>query len=551
MNGTTVVDTQNLSNSNNWEYIFTNLDKKANGVDINYTVIENNIPQGYTSIISGNIAEGYVITNTHTPEKIDIPVIKQWEDYENYYNARTSVTIDLKVGNIVKDTITISEADGWRKTFTNLPKYENGQEIQYTVSERPITGYTIKNVTGNKIDGYTITNTYNNVTVNKKTLTSTEITEGTANVNVDVIFILDTSSSMQSNDKDVTMINALNNAMGTILQNSNNRVGVIGYSDNWYKDSNSTVLLELGHYTAKETGKYFTISGDGDNTLIKSNVNGVNTQAQRYVRGATYTQIGIKEAARLLTQSSNTTTSNRTPVIILLTDGEPTRYTTSYSNVGNYTNGDGTSNAITSNSAYYTILSAKYYKQQVDAKYDDATAQFYTIGIGMDSKDKYQNILLNPNKTNVNAAKNSSGKTKGVYDLLKQYYRTNGGTKTSFDRDLNYYSYANGSYIGEMNETQLNAILTEITQNITKYYATTTTKTTNINTIPSKIELTNLDLNEKITIVLDGTSNEYTVTELMDNSTITLENGKYYMDLNATMFENIKIIDITYFEADV
>ena len=64
-------------------------------------------------------------------------------------------------------------------------------------------------------------------------------------------------------------------------------------------------------------------------------------------------------------------------------------------------------------------------------------------------------------------------------------------------------------------------------------------------------ELTNLDLNEKITIVLDGTSNEYTFTELMDNSTITLENGKYYMDLNATMFENIKIIDITYFEADV
>ena len=34
-----------------------------------------------------------------------------------------SDNVIVAVGNIVKDTITISEADGWRKTFTNLPKY--------------------------------------------------------------------------------------------------------------------------------------------------------------------------------------------------------------------------------------------------------------------------------------------------------------------------------------------------------------------------------------------------------------------------------------------
>ena len=67
---------------------------------------------------------------------------------------------DLKVGNTIIETITISEADAWRKTFTDLPKYQNGQEIQYIVSERPVDGYTLKNITGDKVNGFTITNTY-------------------------------------------------------------------------------------------------------------------------------------------------------------------------------------------------------------------------------------------------------------------------------------------------------------------------------------------------------------------------------------------------------
>ncbi|MCD8028224.1 MAG: Cna B-type domain-containing protein [Erysipelotrichaceae bacterium] len=53
---------------NNWEASFTDLDVYSNGVTIEYTVEEVSV-DGYTSEITGNMAEGFVITNTHTPEE--------------------------------------------------------------------------------------------------------------------------------------------------------------------------------------------------------------------------------------------------------------------------------------------------------------------------------------------------------------------------------------------------------------------------------------------------------------------------------------------------
>ena len=60
------------------------------------------------------------------------------------------------------------------------------------------------------------------------------------------------------------------------------------------------------------------------------------------------------------------------------------------------------------------------------------------------------------------------------------------------------------------------------------------------------VELENLDVNEKITIVLDGTSQEYTLQQL--TGVVTQERGRYYINLNAEMFNNVRTIDITYYE---
>lgn len=347
------------------------------------------------------------------------------------------------------------------------------------------------------------------------------------------------------------MNNALNSAMKKILENPNNRVGVVGYSDDWYGDSNSTVLLPLNHYTAKYGGNYINLSGRGDNTTLTTNVNELGwRQNSRRVRGATYTQIGVKEGAELLTSSSNTDIKDRIPVIILLTDGEPTRYTTRYSNVGNYTNGDGQANSINEYGAYYNIMTARHYKAKINEKYateeNPNIAKFFTIGIGMDENDAYQTTLLNPTVKNVTDCKNARRNTnaRDLYELLKDNYRANGGTGT-FDNNLGYYSYADGSYIGQMSETELNRILNEIITSI-KHYETTTSTTTNINTDPAMVELENLDVNEKITIVLDGTSQEYTLQQL--TGVVTQERGRYYINLNAEMFNNVRTIDITYYE---
>ena len=493
--------------------------------------------------VSKEITSNVTINVGETIELVNVPVRKIWKD--NNIAERPDVTVQLyKNGTAEGNTIILNDANNWEYKWTKLHKYDSqGNEIQYTVKEIKIGNETVKdNQTTNYIVSQSvnektgvveIVNTYKNVTINKQKLTSTSTESGTVAKNVDVVFILDTSSSMQGNSA-TNMVNALNNAMGEILKNSNNRVGIVGYSDSYYGDDLSTEILELQHYTAKSDDQYIKIRGAGDNTLIYPNVNESNGNSRR-VRGATYTQIGIRDAANMLINADSK--EGRTPVIILLTDGDPTRYTISYNNVEDYTNGNGKNR--TNEGAYYTIRSAKYYKQLVNDAYDK-NAQFYTIGIGMKSTDAYQTTLLNPTETNVTKARKNAN---GLYNWLNYGYDGTG----EFTDNLGYYSYADGSYIGEMDENALNQILQDITSNITKNYTTVkTSKTSNIDVDVARVELENLDPEEKITILLDGVSKEYTISELGD--AIVTENSIYYIDLKNTLFENISVIDITYHE---
>ncbi len=57
-----------LSESNSWHYEWSDLAKSANGKDIFYTVGEPNVPEGYTSEVTGS-DNAFTITNAHTPEQ--------------------------------------------------------------------------------------------------------------------------------------------------------------------------------------------------------------------------------------------------------------------------------------------------------------------------------------------------------------------------------------------------------------------------------------------------------------------------------------------------
>ena len=145
-------DSVTLNAANGWAHTFTNLDKYNNGTEIVYTVTEEPIAN-YDSVITGNAANGFTVTNTNT-EKTAVDVTKTWVG-----TPAASVTIKLFADGTEKETVTLTAADNWTHTFANLDKYAaDGHEIVYTVDETPVTNYT-KAITGDAANGFTITNT--------------------------------------------------------------------------------------------------------------------------------------------------------------------------------------------------------------------------------------------------------------------------------------------------------------------------------------------------------------------------------------------------------
>ena len=147
-------ETVTLTATDNWTHTFTNLDKYANdGHEIVYTVDETPVA-GYAKDISGTAATGFTIKNTNT-ETINIPVTKTWVG-----TAGTSATIKLLADGAEKETVTLTAADNWTHTFSNLPKFDttDGHEIVYTVDEVDVPNYT-KGISGTAATGFTVTNT--------------------------------------------------------------------------------------------------------------------------------------------------------------------------------------------------------------------------------------------------------------------------------------------------------------------------------------------------------------------------------------------------------
>ena len=145
-------DSVTLNAANGWAHTFTNLDKYNNGTEIVYTVTEEPIAN-YDSVITGNAANGFTVTNTNT-EKTAVDVTKTWVG-----TPAASVTIKLFADGTEKETVTLTAADNWTHTFANLDKYAaDGHEIVYTVDETPVTDYT-KAISGDAANGFTITNT--------------------------------------------------------------------------------------------------------------------------------------------------------------------------------------------------------------------------------------------------------------------------------------------------------------------------------------------------------------------------------------------------------
>ena len=148
--------TLELNVANNWAGSFTNLDADKGGTPIQYTVVEVTVA-GYTSDVTGDSASGFTITNSYSPETVDVKATKNWDDANNQDGKRpTKITINLLAdGQKVDSKEVQAAADGtWTVEFTKLAKYKAGKEIKYTVTEEAVAEYE------STITDFTITNKY-------------------------------------------------------------------------------------------------------------------------------------------------------------------------------------------------------------------------------------------------------------------------------------------------------------------------------------------------------------------------------------------------------
>ena len=300
-----------------------------------------------------------------------------------------------------------------------------------------------------------------------KSITSSTDTVSTP---MDVVFVLDTSGSMTyplkgknetavENSRAKAMVNAVNSSIKTIMsKNKESRVGVVGFS------GDASTIIPLGNYAQNIDYLTREYSAGGlmysSSQTIKSNV---GNKLSRQVTGGTNTQSGIKLGAEMLTSNQNTTTATvtlkdgttktitRTPLLILVTDGEPTYYYAIKTATGKV-NGHGYTSETDENYYYWTLITAKYYKDQITNKYyqkTDKTAKVFTIGLGLDGREAV--AMLDPTTEKVNACnnKNSTKQQKALYKLI-----TNNGKVAP-----GAYSYANGSKTGEIEESDLTGFL--------------------------------------------------------------------------------------------
>ena len=148
---TLTTDNATEEDSNKWSFTFENLPVYSEGQEINYTVVEKVDSEKYERTDDLTTLD---IINTHEPEIINFTINKVWDDDNDRDGRRPdSITIQLlgngeAYGEPV--TLTIENAiddNTWSHTFESLPKYIDGNPVEYTISEESVAYYTAGEVT--------------------------------------------------------------------------------------------------------------------------------------------------------------------------------------------------------------------------------------------------------------------------------------------------------------------------------------------------------------------------------------------------------------------
>lgn len=122
-----------------------------------YTIVESDL--GNEALANTLSAKASTVTPDEPEQPVDpdpikpapipvddvktVAVEKVWNDADNAFATRETITVDLLADGVVYRTAEISaDADGeWNYSFEQLPAHKDGEVITYTVNEHAITGY--------------------------------------------------------------------------------------------------------------------------------------------------------------------------------------------------------------------------------------------------------------------------------------------------------------------------------------------------------------------------------------------------------------------------
>ena len=175
-----------------------------------------------------------------------------------------------------------------------------------------------------------------------------KIEEPSDRENLDVVLVLDVSGSMGSNGRLANMKAAASSAAAILLGVEGNRVAVVKYSE----------------YATEELN--FTTSS----SIVTNKINSFTANGGTNIQHAFYT------AHRTIEKRTNSTNK---PVIILMSDGEPTYYYNSVQTLTNQTTRQGNGSGSTGDHVWNTVKQAMYAKNSVNR------LDIYTIGFGVNS----------------------------------------------------------------------------------------------------------------------------------------------------------------------
>ena len=147
------IQSQTVTAEDNWQYQFKALPVNQNGQKIDYQITEEPVT-GYTTKVTG-----FNLENTHEIGITAIAGRKTWRDQDNQDGVRpTKITVNLLADGQKIQSQTVTAEDDWQYQFKALPVNQNGQKIDYQITEEPVSGYTTK------VTGFDLENTHETMT---------------------------------------------------------------------------------------------------------------------------------------------------------------------------------------------------------------------------------------------------------------------------------------------------------------------------------------------------------------------------------------------------